>query len=161
MSERLEHSSFILHPSSFEMEHETNEILRKSIHIAFGFGAIALKYVTWQLAAAVCVVAIVGNWLVLHRIVGKRVARDARGWDPGIILYPAAVVALILVFNHQIEFAAIGWAILAFGDGFATVIGRTLPLAPLPWNREKSWGGTAAFILFGGLGAAGIAALFG
>src|SRR5205807_9317739 len=87
---------------------------------------------------------------VLHRLVGKRVARHERGWDWGIVFYPAAVLALILIFNWHISIAAVAWVIMAFGDGFATLIGRALPLARLPWNGEKSAGGSIAFLLFGG-----------
>jgi uncharacterized protein (TIGR00297 family) len=143
------------------MEHQTNETLRKVIHIAFGFFAIALYYLPWRIAAAVAALAAIGNWLVLHRIVGKRVARHERGYDAGIVLYPLAVCALILIFNWHIELAAVAWAILAFGDGFATLIGRAVPIKPLPWNRAKSWGGLLAFIGFGAAAGGGIATFFG
>ncbi|MFL6247091.1 MAG: hypothetical protein ACJ74H_13755, partial [Thermoanaerobaculia bacterium] len=106
------------------MPHTTNELLRKSLHIGFGFVAFALKWLTWEAAAAVCVVAIVGNWLFLHRLVGRGVARHERGYDAGIVLYPVAVLLLILTFRHQLHFAAIGWTLLAFGDGFATLAGQ-------------------------------------
>jgi uncharacterized protein (TIGR00297 family) len=143
------------------MAHETNETLRKSIHIAFGFGAIALKWVPWRIAAVVCAIAVVGNWLLLHRIVGKRVSRHERGYDVGIILYPLAVGLLIVTFNWHIAFAALAWTILAFGDGFATLTGRAAPLGRLPWNREKSWGGFIAFLVAGCVAGIGIARLFG
>lgn len=143
------------------MPFATNETLRKSIHIAVGLGAVALKWIPWRTAALVAAAFVIVNWLVLHRIVGKRVARHERGWDTGIVLYPAAVCALIVVFNWHIEIAAVAWALLAFGDGFATLIGRALPLAPLPWNRQKSWGGLLAFLIFGGGAAFAIAMLFG
>jgi uncharacterized protein (TIGR00297 family) len=143
------------------MEHQTNETLRKVIHIAFGFFAIALYYLPWRIAAAVAALAAIGNWLVLHRIVGKRVARHERGYDAGIVLYPLAVCALILIFNWHIELAAVAWAILAFGDGFATLIGRAVPIKRLPWNRAKSWGGLLAFIGFGAAAGGGIATFFG
>ena len=135
--------------------HTTNETLRKSIHIAIGFLAISLRYVPWRIAAAIAAVAAIGNWLLLHRLVVKSVARHARGYDAGIVLYPLAVCALILTFNWHIELAAVGWVILAFGDGFATLIGRAVPIAPLPWNRTKSWGGFLGFMI-----AAGIAVRF-
>src|SRR6266568_4692219 len=93
--------------------HTTNETLRKTIHIAFGFFAIGLKWLPWR--------------------------------------YAAAIAAL----------AAVGWVILAFGDGFATLIGRAVPIAPLPWNRAKSWGGTLAFIGFAALAGEGISIFFG
>ncbi len=149
-------SSFIPPPSSFS----TNEGLRKFLHIVFGLGAIALKYIPWRVAALVAAGAVAMNWLILHRLVGKRVARHERGYDAGIVLYPAAVVALIVIFNWHVEIAAVAWVIMAFGDGFATLLGRALPLAPLPWNGEKSVGGTLAFLLFGGAGAFAIARIF-
>ncbi len=131
------------------LRHTTNELLRKSLHIAFGFGAFALKWLSWEVAALVCVVAIVSNWLVLHRLVGRTVSRHERGYDAGIVLYPVAVLLLILVFRHQLHFAAIGWALLAFGDGVATLAGKAMGGAKLPWNRDKSWAGLLAFFLAG------------
>src|SRR5947207_3152068 len=150
-------SSFILHPSSFR----TNELLRKTLHIAFGILALSLKFLPWRVAALVAAVAVLVNWFVLHRLVGKRVARHERGWDWGIVFYPAAVLALILIFNWHIEIAAVAWVIMAFGDGFATLIGRALPLSRLPWNGEKSLGGSLAFLIFGGAAAFAIARFFG
>src|SRR5947208_7603996 len=132
---------------------ETNEGLRKFLHIVFGLGALALKFLPWRVAALIAAAAVIVNWLILHRLVGRRVARHERGWDPGIVLYPAAVLALILIFNWHIELAAVGWVIMAFGDGFATLLGRPLPLARLPWNAEKSAGGWLACLLFGGWSA--------
>src|SRR5437870_544778 len=98
-------SSFIIHRST--MPHQTNETLRKFLHIAIGFGALLLRVVNWRIAVAICCVAAVGNWLLLHRLVGRGVARHERGWDAGIILYPLAVGALIATFNWHIELAAI------------------------------------------------------
>src|SRR6188474_1297146 len=96
-------------------EFQTNEGLRKFLHILFGLGAVALKFIPWRVAALVAAAAVIMNWWLLHRIVGKRVARHERGYDAGIVLYPAAVLALILFFNWHIEIAAAAWVILAFG----------------------------------------------
>src|SRR5207244_3524889 len=112
---------------------ETNEGLRKFLHIVFGLGALALKFLPWRVAALGAAAAVILNWLILHRLVGRRVARHERGWDAGIVLYPAAVLALILIFNWHIEIAAVAWVIMAFGDGFATLLGRAVPLRRLPW----------------------------
>jgi uncharacterized protein (TIGR00297 family) len=143
-------------------EHETNETLRKILHIAFGLCAVGLYWLPWRIAAAIAVIAVAGNWLILHRVFGTRVARNARGWDEGIVLYPAAVALLIVIFNWHLEIAAVAWMLLAFGDGFATLVGRAMPIGRVPWNREgASWGGMAAFIVAGGLAATMIARLFG
>jgi len=147
--------------SAEKPRHETNEALRKFLHIGMGFGALLLLKIPWRYAALIGVGGILLNWLLLHRLAGKRVARHERGWDVGIILYPFAVTVLIVVFNWHLEIAAVAWVLMAFGDGFGTVIGQRMPLAPLPWNRNKSWGGLAAFVLFGGAAAFGIARLFG
>ena len=142
------------------MPHETNETLRKSIHIAVGFGAIALKYLTWQGAAAVAFVSTLGNWLGLHRLVGRGVSRHERGWDAGIVLYPFSVLLLILLFQRHSAFIAIPWVILGFGDGFASIVGRRFPIRALPWNREKSFGGSITFLIVGSIAAVAIANVF-
>ncbi|HVG22792.1 MAG TPA: DUF92 domain-containing protein [Thermoanaerobaculia bacterium] len=129
--------------------HVTNETLRKGLHIAFGLVAFTLKWLPWYAAAGVCVVAILGNRQLLHRVVGRGVARHERGYDAGIVLYPIMVLLLIVVFRHQLHYAAISWAMLAFGDGVATLAGKAVRIAPLPWNRDKSWGGLIAFVLAG------------
>ena len=139
------------------MPHATNEVLRKSLHIAIGFVAFSLKWIPWWAAAAVCVVATLSNWLLLHRLVGKSVARHERGYDEGIVLYPFAVLLLILVFRDRLHYAAIAWALLAFGDGVATLAGKAMPIGPLPWNRDKSWGGFLAFLVAGAAMALAIA----
>src|SRR5437762_1952181 len=128
--------AFILQPSSFMIarmsQHTTHELLRKSLHIALGLGVVMLKFLSWEIAATIAALAALGNWLVLHRIVGKRVARHERGYDAGIVLYPIAVCALIVVFHDHIELAGAAWAILAFGDGFATLAGKAIRGPRLP-----------------------------
>lgn len=141
--------------------HETNEVLRKFLHIGMGFGALLLARLPWRYAALIGVAGIIVNWLLLHRLVGRSVSRHQRGWDIGIVLYPFSVTVLIIVFHWHLEIAAVAWVLLAFGDGFSSVIGERLPLAALPWNPAKSWGGTLAFIVFGGAAAFLIARVFG
>jgi uncharacterized protein (TIGR00297 family) len=143
------------------MSHQSSENLRKSLHIAFGLGAFGLRWIPWWLAAIVAMAAVLGNWLLLHRIVGNRVSRHERGYDAGIILYPVAVLALILVFRDQLALAGVAWTTLAFGDGFATLIGKPLPIGSLPWNRDKSWGGLIAFLLAGCAAGAALSAWLG
>ncbi|HEX3582340.1 MAG TPA: DUF92 domain-containing protein, partial [Thermoanaerobaculia bacterium] len=134
-------------------DHETHEALRKALHIAFGLFALTLRFLPWTVAAAVAGAAVLGNWLLLHRLVGKRVARHERGYDPGIVLYPLAVMVLIVVFRDRLAIAAATWAIMAFGDGFATLAGKNIRGPRLPWNEEKSWSGFLAFLAFGFVGA--------
>ena len=64
-------------------------------------------------------------------------------------------MGLILFFRSELHLAATAWAILAAGDGMATLVGVNLPGARLPWNRQKSVSGLAAFIVFGAVAAVG------
>src|SRR5262249_6838278 len=79
-----------------------------------------------------------------------RPSDHARGFPPGILIYPAAVLLLVLAFPSRPDIAAAAWGILAFGDGAATLAGRRFPSAALPWNREKSVAGMIAFWRGGG-----------
>lgn len=158
---RMERMTDVLPSSPAPEEFTTHETLRKSIHIAFGLMAFTLRWVPWRIAAVVAAAAVVGNWLILHRLVGKRVARHERGYDAGIILYPLAVTALILIFNWHLEIAAAAWVLLAFGDGSATLAGRRPTASPLPWNRAKSWDGLLMFLAAGAIGSIAVNLVFG
>jgi dolichol kinase len=63
--------------------------------------------------------------------------------------YGIAVIPLFLLFPAHPELALSVAAIIAFGDGSATLVGLLAGAAKLPWNRNKSWAGTSAFIFVG------------
>jgi uncharacterized protein (TIGR00297 family) len=97
------------------------------------------------------------NWQVLPRVGGRALWRDkdaARGYPVGILLYPLAVLGLILAFRHDLAKAAACWGVLAAGDGTAALAGRAVASPRLPWNRDKSLAGLLAFIVFGTLASA-------
>lgn len=131
------------------------ELLRKAVHIASGLFALLLRFLgVW--AALVALTALAFNLFLLPRIGGRRLWRQHeldRGGALGIILYPIAVLILILVFHRRIEIAAAAWGILAFGDGMASIAGILLGRRKLPWNPKKSWAGSAAYVFFGGMAA--------
>ena len=86
------------------------------------------------------------NLFVLPHVGGRKLWRQHEvesGASIGIVLYPLAVLLLILVFWQRLEVAAAAWGILAFGDGMASVAGMTLGRRKLPWNPRKSWIGIA------------------
>ncbi len=133
------------------------ELLRKLVHMGVGGIAFAVAYLGPFYSALCALAALLMNLFVLPRVGGKvlwRQAEQERGTSLGIVLYPAAVLALILVFWNRLEVAAAIWAILAFGDGMASLVGMTVGGPRLPWNPKKSWSGTLAYWLFGTLGAA-------
>jgi uncharacterized protein (TIGR00297 family) len=152
----------------------TSESARQWLHIGSGLFALLLRVLTWWQAALLAVVALVFNLTVLPRIGGRRLYRpvdEARGFPIGILLYPLSVLLLIAAFPERLDIVAAAWGVLAFGDGFATLIGLRMlrgkhakaaktaklrtntAIRTLPWNREKTVAGTLAFVLFGSAGA--------
>ena len=153
-----------------------SERARQWVHVASGLFALLLRVLTWWQAAALAAFALAFNALALPRVGGRRLYRpvdEARGYPLGILLYPLAVLLLVLIFPSRLDIAGAAWAILAFGDGFATLAGtaKAARLAnnakaaqfaknaktALPWNREKTIAGTAAFIVCGALGGMALA----
>ena len=129
------------------MEAGMREDARKVVHMFFGLFAFTLAWLSTLEAAVVAVCALAFNRFVLRRVGGSFISRSSLGYDLGIVLYPLAVLTLILSFPSRPELAAVGWVIMGFGDGMATVVGRHMPVRTLPWNTRKSWGGFLAFIL--------------
>ena len=159
-----------------------SENARQWVHIGSGLFALLLRALTGWQAAAMAAMALVFNLVLLPRVGGRRLYRpvdEARGFPLGILLYPLAVLLLMLAFPSRLDIAAAAWGILAFGDGFATLVGRRVTTinaetaehaehnlsassasSPfyrrrLPWSPDKSVAGTLAFIVCGG--AAGVA----
>jgi uncharacterized protein (TIGR00297 family) len=133
-----------------------SEYKRKAVHIGSSLFALLLRYLTWWQAALCAVAAFVFNALILPRIGGRNLYRSddlRRGFPIGILLYPISVLLLILLFPHRLYIAAAGWAIMAWGDGFASVVGRKYGSRKLPWNPNRSWAGSVAFIVIGGIAA--------
>lgn len=135
----------------------SSEDRRQMVHIAMGAWALLLRWISWPQAIALASAALLFNWLVLPRIGGRALYREAdhaRGYPMGILLYPFVVLLLILIFHTRLDIAAAVWGVLAAGDGAATLVGRRLPRTRLPWNVEKTVAGTMGFITFGTIGSA-------
>ncbi len=133
-----------------------SELARKVIHIGCVGFAFLLRDMTPAQAALMALAAFLFNWQVLPRIGGKSLWRGVdreRGYPGGILLYPLAVLGLILWFWHSLPLAAAAWGILAVGDGMASLVGQTLGGPRLPWNPAKRWAGSLAFVGFGTLAA--------
>jgi len=133
------------------------ELARKVVHMGVGTIAFSLRYLGPFWAAILAACALGFNLFLLPRIGGRKLWRQHEvdsGASIGIILYPLAVLLLILVFYQRLEVAAAAWGILAFGDGMASVVGMSIGRQKLPWNPRKSWMGSLAYVLFGTLAAA-------
>ena len=130
---------------------------RKLVHMSMLGFAFLLPILTWVQAAGCAVLALLFNVFLLPRFaVDLRKKPDqepaANVWT-GIVLYPLSVLTLILLYRHHLHVAASAWAIMALGDGMASVAGESLGGPALPWNHEKRWTGFVAFVIAGSLGA--------
>lgn len=126
---------------------------RKAVHMGSGTLAALLHWLpawgAWALGGA----ALLMNIFVLPSLSGHSLEREQdrrQGVAWGIIFYPLSVLILTLVFARRLEIAAAGWALMAFGDGMATLVGKSLPRPRLPWNRDKSLAGSVALFFCGG-----------
>jgi len=137
-------------------EERSSEAHRQIVHIAMGGMALLLRYInTWE-AMILAGGAVAMNLYALPRIAGilYRPGETRRRFTSGIVLYPLAVLMLLVAFGDRLDIVAAAWGVLAFGDGMATLVGRRIPSARIPWNREKTIAGSAAFVVFGGAAGA-------
>lgn len=134
-----------------------SELLRKLLHVSMGGFAFALVYLGPLWGAVFALTAVLFNLFLLPHIGGRKMWRTGEhsaGASHGMVLYAVAVLLLILIFWRRLEVAAAAWGILAVGDGLATIFGMAFGRRKLPWNPAKSWVGSLAYVVFGGLAAA-------
>jgi uncharacterized protein (TIGR00297 family) len=130
---------------------------RKIVHMSMLIFAFLLPYLTWRQAAGCALLALLFNVVVLPRL-GVDLRKSPAGapgagvWT-GIVIYPLSVLALILLYRHDLHIVGATWAIMALGDGTASVTGGALGGPALLWNREKTWSGFLGFIVAGMAGA--------
>ena len=131
---------------------------RRIVHISMLIFAFLLPYITWRQAAGCALLALLFNAVILPQI-GADLrkspvsAPDSSGVWTGIVIYPISVLALVLLYRHDLYVVGATWAIMALGDGTAGVAGSTLRGPALPWNREKTWSGFLGFIVAATVGA--------
>jgi len=100
-----------------------------------------------------CAAAVVFNVFALPIVTkGQLEYPSGRFSNIGLITYPSVLLFLSVLFFESPIFLAIGWACMAFGDGFAGLIGANVKSTPIPWCKNKSFLGSLSFILFGSLG---------
>ncbi|MBZ5516782.1 MAG: DUF92 domain-containing protein [Acidobacteriia bacterium] len=130
---------------------------RKIVHISMLVLAFLFPILPWVQAAGCAVLVLLFNVFLLPQLSGdsrQSLRRDAAaGMGTGVALYPISVVVLILLYRHHLHVAAAAWAIMALGDGMASVSGEALRGPTLPWNRRKTWTGFAGFVAAGTVGA--------
>ena len=126
---------------------------RKAVHAGMGSFALLLRWLSWPDAALCAAAALLFNLFALPAF-GRAIYRDPeKRRDVGIVAYPAAVLAVILLFRHHLAVAAALWGMMAAGDPMASIAGKLAGGPRLPWNPAKGWAGSLACVLFGAASA--------
>ena len=93
------------------------------------------------------IIAVLAGWAYVRY---RRIARLGDGERLAAILgYAGSVLVMLLAFPAQAELGLTVLAVLAFGDGSATLGGLLLGGPRLPWNPKKTWAGLASFLVIG------------
>jgi dolichol kinase len=126
---------------------------RQIVHILLFIFAFFLKYLArWQAAILLAALLIITlAWVPHSRVKNYLYRHFEKKYSEGGVLYFLVLLVLILIFPLPV--VAASWAILAWGDGAATLVGQNFKAKELPWNKKKSYAGSIAFVIFGTLGA--------
>lgn len=133
-----------------------NETKRKIIHIGNGFWVFLLPFIDRLLAIAVILIAFIYVFILARpETPGKffqqsfsamaRADDIERGFLKGPSIYVFSVLLLVIFVDFRIAGAVFGF--LAFGDGFATLVGRKYGKIKL--SGSKTLEGFIAFIISG------------
>ncbi|HUG93698.1 MAG TPA: phosphatidate cytidylyltransferase, partial [Planctomycetaceae bacterium] len=128
------------------------EICRKFLHMTPGL--LPFLFAPLRLhpdpldATSLAVVVLVCAVLTLVFLALRPVVRrpGERNFLSTTLSYPASILAVLLLFPGRPEFAMVVVVVLAFGDGSAWLAGRLFGRRRLPWNPEKTWVGSTAFV---------------
>jgi dolichol kinase len=136
-----------------------SEIRRRFWHMSPGF----LPLILWVIPHSDPISALgkgiflgtIGILATLIFVYFRKIERVGEKTDrAGAVLgYACSILATLFLFPAQMELGLVVLMVLAFGDGSATLFGKLIGGAKLPWNKQKSWSGFAAFICMGGTAA--------
>ncbi|MEM7248325.1 MAG: DUF92 domain-containing protein [Acidobacteriota bacterium] len=124
---------------------------RQAIHVSCVLFALLLRFLDWKLAMVMALGALAFNVVVLPQLSLHKEGEDESKHSFGTLLYPSVIALLTLIFRDRLELVALAWGVMAFGDGMASVVGRSTGEHRLPWNAAKSWEGVLAHLVFGGI----------
>lgn len=128
---------------------DIGEDLRQLEHVLPLAFAILLPYMDYRLILCLSLLSffyaafISPHWI---RVTTRNSEREA-GFSPGKLYYAFGIMMLLILFRESLHIAAAVWAVLAVGDAVSNLAGRRWPWVQLPYNREKSLGGSIGFFL--------------
>jgi len=129
-----------------------SELCRKTLHMLPGFLPFVLAAVphpdpldtvSLGVVTTICVV-LTTVFLLLHRLVRRP---GEHNFLSTTLSYPGTILLTLLLFPGHAEFAGVVVTVLALGDGSAYLVGKRFGKQRLPWNSEKSWLGSIAFVV--------------
>jgi dolichol kinase len=129
-----------------------HEWRRRLLHISPGLLVVGLLLIPHAdplgLPARLILPAVIGAtcWFALRSEAMYRRCGE-REWSISVISYGVITASLLAAVPGQPEIGMAVTMIIAFGDGSATLAGLLVRGRRLPWNSEKSWAGTAAFVI--------------
>lgn len=124
------------------------EDLRPALHAATGLVALGLGVLPRWLALAGAAFGIFVGWVGFAWTgLEARLRRPGEPWLGGLRTYPVAVAGLVLALPPTE--AAVAWAIFAFGDAAASVVGRRVPAPTVLGHRKATWAGSTAMLVVG------------
>ena len=128
------------------MTGETKRQIEHMLPVGFAF---LLRYLSLAEAVLCCIAAALYGIFISGRVnrEGVRAAEAARGWSVGKLAYALVILTLILLFRNRLHIAAGAWAMLAVGDAVSNIAGRAWGRKRIPWSKEKTWVGSAAYVL--------------
>ena len=131
---------------------DARELRRRLWHMSPGLFPVLLWFVPHRDPISPTLMVIVG--IVAAVLAAKiyfqfmKIQRAGETNDGSAVLgYALSVLAAFLLFPAHAEIGLTVLAILAFGDGSATLVGLAFGGKSLPWNRRKSWAGVIGFLL--------------
>jgi dolichol kinase len=130
------------------------EVKRRVLHFTPGLLPFLLWVIPHDPPSSVRFLASISGLIVvlsatayLRFCVVKRSAERCRDVMTAVFGYATVVLTTMLVGWQHVEVAFAALAVLAFGDGSATLAGLLLRGRRLPWNPKKSIVGTISFVL--------------
>lgn len=130
-----------------------SELRRRLWHIAPGF----LPLILWPIPHEDPLSATLKTIMIVLAVVISVAAyfkhrsfrrRGEKSLVPAVFGYAGIVLATLILVPASPELGLSVMAILAFGDGSATLVGLLAGGPRLSWNPAKSWAGLASFLAF-------------
>ena len=94
---------------------------------------------------------LVGSGVIKDEAAVRAMSRsgDRREILRGPLFYGIIFVLLTIIYWKDTPIGIIALMLMCGGDGLADIFGRRFGRVRLPWNREKSWAGSAGMFLGG------------